>query len=682
MKPLASLLLMLLAIGLAAEDEDSSLPPGTRPTSKGGLSAQLSSRLLFPRPQAPLPITATMANDGDTPRSGQLHLTLVDGNEVLYSWQSPEWTLTRSPRTVDVLLPPLPVDESHGEIEARMEWREGAAHTAFDPMSLSGAGREERPLTVALVASAGIDGRSLLRSASLERFLAVPGDAEWKPDARTVPVRLSDAELPTHPLAYCAYDEVVLAGAGIAHLKEKQLAALERWVRAGGSVYVVPEGPLGEDAAAFLKRLGADDGETLVDARGKLVETGEWPRLMRPGLGRAAVAPIEAALDPARAAAFDALPGHLWKLRAEPARLARAGKGCDFDALGKLDKDGREREQNGAYYRTQRLRSGQERPSFLHTRQPLSGTLTNLLLPSHVTIIPFSVVLLVFAAFVLIVGPGDWFVLGWLRARRFTWVVFPLVAIAFTLLMVRLSRHYLGATDHRQRLEVVDCGAGGEVLRASAIELVFSGHRGEVASDLHDALWADLGRGDTESRYGGYAQQRMTQEVDAAPVYDGSVPGRYLVAQQVGQWDPRLRRSLSFEAPPGLPLRLDRQLRIDDLPAYAEELSRARSQLYVAYWRGGSMVVVHGSLDDLGERGRERGWGGQGDWLTPLCCHPQLGWFTLASQVSPAGGATFEDFSVHDASDPDQWLLVVAERKDDQVWVMRRLYRGNGKGQP
>ena len=476
---------------------------------------------------------------------------------------------------------------------------------------------------------------------------------------------------------------MLIAGERVARLKERQLAALERWVGGGGSLFIAPEGALGEETAAFLRRLGGD-GEALVDQAGRLEPTASWPRMLRVGLGRAVVAPLSVALDPAREAAFAEVPAFLWKLRAEPSRRLSAGQGCDFTALGKLDHETQEHVLGNANYANgvSSEKSGEERPSFRAMHLPLSGSLTNLLLPSRVTIIPFSVVLMVFAAFVLAVGPGDWFLLGWLRARRFTWIVFPLVAVAFTLLMVRLSRHYLGGADHRQRLELVDCGHGGEVLRDAGIELVFSGHRGEIASDLRDALWADLGRGETENQYGYYRQQqRDTQSVDSVPAYDGSLPGRYLVAQQVGQWDPRLRRTLSFDAPAGLPLRLDRELSLADLPAYADELVKAHGELVVAYWREGKMIPVHGSVDQLGERARTNGrFDGQRDWLGWLCSHPQLGWFSLAAQVSPSGGASFEDFAVHDATDPGEWLLVVGMRQAEQVWVVRRLYRDDGKG--
>ncbi len=50
------------------------------------------------------------------------------------------------------------------------------------------------------------------------------------------------------------------------------------------------------------------------------------------------------------------------------------------------------------------------------------------------------------------------------------------------------------------------------------------------------------------------------------------------------------------------------------------------------------------------------------------------GLFAVVSQMSPTGGKDFEDMALVDASDPDQWLLVVAVERGNEVDLYRKLY--------
>jgi hypothetical protein len=50
------------------------------------------------------------------------------------------------------------------------------------------------------------------------------------------------------------------------------------------------------------------------------------------------------------------------------------------------------------------------------------------------------------------------------------------------------------------------------------------------------------------------------------------------------------------------------------------------------------------------------------------------GLFAVISQISPTGGKDFEDMALLDPTDPDQWLLVVAVDRGDQLHIYRKLY--------
>jgi hypothetical protein len=65
--------------------------------------------------------------------------------------------------------------------------------------------------------------------------------------------------MPATALGYTPYDIVLLEGEGFTLLREKQLAALSKWVLAGGSVCVTTSGPLDEAHRGFVEGLLAAD---------------------------------------------------------------------------------------------------------------------------------------------------------------------------------------------------------------------------------------------------------------------------------------------------------------------------------------------------------------------------------------------------------------------------------------
>ena len=46
-------------------------------------------------------------------------------------------------------------------------------------------------------------------------------------------------------------------------------------------------------------------------------------------------------------------------------------------------------------------------------------------MPEGVRMVPVSVLASILLGFVLWIGPGEYFLLGWLKLRKLTWVTFP-----------------------------------------------------------------------------------------------------------------------------------------------------------------------------------------------------------------------------------------------------------------
>ncbi|WP_299464338.1 hypothetical protein, partial [uncultured Gimesia sp.] len=62
----------------------------------------------------------------------------------------------------------------------------------------------------------------------------------------------------------------------------------------------------------------------------------------------------------------------------------------------------------------------------------------------------------------------------------------------------------------------------------------------------------------------------------------------------------------------------------------------------------------------------------QRSFMDDLCVRNQTGLFQIVSQTSPSGGKNYEDLSILDPSDPDQWLIVVFVPGEDQDTIYRQ----------
>ena len=135
------------------------------------------------------------------------------------------------------------------------------------------------------------------------------------------------------------------------------------------------------------------------------------------------------------------------------------------------------------------------------------------------------------------IGPVDYFVLGLLRMRRLTWILFPLVTIAFAVFTLFLSRWYLGTNDSRQAIEINDIVKGGTTARRTRIELLFLSGAREVGTDVQNGAFSPVALG---YHRGSYACMAMTRsgEVGARSI-KRSIAGR--ISRAITSSDSRSR---------------------------------------------------------------------------------------------------------------------------------------------
>ncbi len=565
---------------------------------------------------------------------GRLELSLSRYGTVAAVVRSHELAVPASGLSLRMILPPLPGD---GEVTvaARLLTADGAIPAGeSDLWSLPGGGQNFVTAVVSPPTVRGGGEARLWQALRLERFAdeSKMHLANWS----TSPAFLEPADLPEAALAWCVFDLVLLEGDSFARLRRRQLDALVQWVEGGGSVFIGAAGSLSPEHLAALHRLvphPPGGGSLERDGDGKLVAPPQPVILSRPELGRCVLAPglpqrsVDfASVEWREAAAF------LWKVNA--ARFEQIRR--DGFAVGttyRSSAGSREWDQMLA----QRLEA---------------------FLPRSVRMLPLGVIAGILAGFALAVGPGEWFVLGSLRLRRWTWLVFPLSAAAFTGATVLAANHYLGRSDHRAAIVISDLGRGGRVLRESRFEMWMAGENRAHLAELTRTLIVPTALG---SRMGPYALPRAEP-----PLYEGQHPLRFTFRRELKQWEPRVQRTFTFDAAPSAD-------GIDWDAVTAADLAAAErpTALFARQAHTGAFAI---HIYHRGERTSDAS-GPEIYWDQYLSSREQGLIGTVISAISPSGDARGADLAIHDPGDPREWLVVALSVSGDTLQIRRRLYR-------
>jgi hypothetical protein len=490
---------------------------------------------------------------------------------------------------------------------------------------------------------------------------------------------LAPDDLPTQPIGYCCFDVVLLAGEGFTLTRRRHHRALVRWVEAGGSVCVATSGRCGSEHVAFLDRLArAGEGPAFFvgpdgELRRAVDDAARVAATFRCGLGRVVVAPMQALNEEYTASSeWREAVGFLWKVRrAQVAEITRGGAWKKLPPLKSHIVATPWQQQENLDDEAGRFSVG-----------PLQvGTLIeDHLMPRRARPVPFGVIVLLLLAFVAVIGPVDYYLLRRLRLQRFTWVTFPCASVLFTVVTVLLSNYYMGTSDQRRTLAIIDVGTGNRVLRKNVFELVVAGTGMTARSEVRGGIFCPMdyrafGREDM-SYY--YRMRRESVGENGRPGYRGRVPARYEVSQRLRQWTPQLNRILTiglaeheladvavdFDAidPFGSRAEVSASLRAAGFRPHDGELSVLHPRSVVDPGNSTATVVLGRASLGVRQLGR-------------ISARPAEGFFGLVSQISPTGGANFEDVSLLDASDLGARLVMLCVELDDGFAVYRRLYR-------
>lgn len=559
---------------------------------------------------------------------------------------------------------------------------------------------------------------------------------------------LDSSEISEDPLWLCGFDVLLMSDGGLQGLTQEQLAGIRTWVRGGGSLCVHAIEPLQSHHLNFLRDLTGfgrgRSGDLALDAGGRLLFVTDEPGqsiLVEAGLGRVALLPVSVPVSE-QLAGYEQqarLLKHLWRLRSDlemsdPEKFRRSlvlrkleaafqpdtelgWNGSNYTIVkGKGQLSERIKSRFGYRYGManvtpeQQVIDSRTVDQFLMftglqpQTEPVAAQLEEFLLPESLKLVPTSVMLLILFGYILMIGPVDYVVLGHLKARKYTWITFPVVTLIFTLLTMGVARYYMGNQNSIKTLTVTDLGEGGEPLRQSAVSTVFySGHdmltlpqRNQLAVQVEETSLNGFGSFDSNPAIG-----------DDAPSYNSAFPSSWSFVQPVRQWSPVTFRSFTLSpdvektAIPDFPWDdasllatvQGRQALTEELRQLTQLTGRPHAALVL---NAGRMIAAPGlksvSNETLDYMETERRFYGrpqsedamfeavlrsiptQRPVQASLHTTP-AGFFNIFSGISPQGSGTLEDLVISDSTDPTEYVLVLIRTAGQNVDVFRRKHR-------
>ena len=169
----------------------------------------------------------------------------------------------------------------------------------------------------------------------------------------------------------------------------------------------------------------------------------------------------------------------------------------------------------------------------------------------------------------MVIGPVDYIGLGWLKARKYTWLMFPLATIAVTGLTVWVSNSYMSSAEARRGLVIRDVGEDGSTVRTNRFELLFIAASRSVTTEMRKGVFSPLGTGGSMAGNSAALYQQQLQQMiqrqmvstgrmrppvgpfagegelssaKSPPRIEGRIPTQFEVTQDLAKWTPQLNR--------------------------------------------------------------------------------------------------------------------------------------------
>ena len=688
------------------------------------LSIEFNRRYQDLRSGSPLSIDWTLKWSGTRLPKGYLDVHIVQGRRIrgrLISRR--QLVLTNSGTRFRTLLPPFNTDsDPYSPLDIRAFFISDAGTFPLGERSLRVAGPLRRSFVVAFCEpwqnSSSPEELDFTNSLGVEPLLAqsfaqAGNDADQRMVA-TYPARIYPADVPGDPLWLCEFNLLVLLPDGLRDLRRNQLQAISKWVDAGGNLCIFVNGPLDKAHEDFVNRLArSNDTEPRLKLdRDRLPHLTQNPSRLHKGLGRVVIHQELPLQDGFQAStAWNSSVAFLWNRRHDLGTTHSQSPPLTTPPglLRGIDPSVRQPRQTPAArpapptitFETPPATEAGDLTLEIKWRLTSVSSLVRRLTPDDFEVVPMWLLGLLLVSYVVVIGPVDYIVLGWFQLRRWTWIVFPVTTLAFTMLIIWVSHEYMGTSGDARHVLFRDIGDDGQLVRENRFELHLSGSHTTLVSNIEHGLFTPIDyRGYLSVRQFDPGRRFRANPTQAEPTeYVGTIPSEYAAVQDLPQWSPQVNRIFRIAPPDPVPAFDWDRVRPEQLASDADARARFHEAVRGSFGPHCRALLFHGDLDakDLWQpnvplflnelrmkqslQRRPGMWSKQGlalqanrGFLRDSCVRPNLGVFRVVSRVSPHGGDNFEDLAMLDPTDPGQWLLVIAVAEDNSLILYRHLY--------
>lgn len=595
-------------------------------------------------------------------------------------------------------------------------------HVLEQLLRLPGASRRSCVITIATDTEEILSQRDkqLASAFVLERYM--PGLNDTRPAQRPI-VTLSRAvdvkNFPTHALEHCVSDLVLLPGDTFSRLGKRQVQALMAWVRSGGSaaIFLAVDDRLTAERLEQLNNLLDAEADTpvvfqLSDGSPQFTKEPDQPFLLvRAGLGRVVLGTYSRSDNPLATLTEDHIRKmfiHLWKVRQEQVHpILHSPTGA-----WSLEPSRRYTVQNNSNFYDM---NDPGISQFLRRFRPtVTGGGTGLIeetFPTGMQFLPLWMIGVTLFLYILMIGPVDYFLLSALKLRKYTWILFPLVTVLFTMGAIFAANLKMSGSNDGGHVVIRDITEQGLIARENILTTIVPRSTGEMTRNAKRELLMpiepqQLG---VSARYG--APQRASF-ADRPPVYRGRFPTDAQLTQRVHKWSVEMMRQLRIPHDPtpepsgfdwtqpitpedrNTHLALTRRIQATFGNEVHAQLIRRNGQDDSRYANRDQLaesldrIVLSGQVDIFDDPYGQshvqttRVVNGRTytdthfevpNFLRSSAFREEAGIYSVVSRLSPKCDDFLEDLPVLDSSNPDEWLLIIVTRDGNHWNVYRRL---------
>lgn len=669
------------------------------------LTIDMISGINIARSNSPHNVVLELTWSGKGLLEGDLLLSIDDPPDHLASIRIPDLVLSTSPKKVRTLIPALQAKNSFNQLELKTSFlpKDSRKIEPLQEFFLRYAGPTARQFAMGLCAEWDLLQQPLPKDV-VEALRFETYHPDWQnrrnPNSSvelgTSLVNLRPADFPADVATLCAFDVVVIAGRALDQMSRAQLSAMEQWVKAGGSLLLIPDEIIPTLPLAFVKRLLNEDenpGNVPIDSQGKVLAIDDQSLIRRgqTGLGRTVVAfGGMNAIPSGKQEVWREAAAYLWKVRDDQAQtFVKKGAWDQGKAQQVMNQLAGEDPSVARYQELYSQFSNDGQAEIHMAALPIQSGQQLLAknMPAQIRPMPLTLMALILIGYVIAIGPGDYLFLGMLRRRRLTWVLFPVVTVLVTSLVVFLSHWFMSTDDTRRAVVVQDYGPDGEFGRKNRFELLFRSYYSDVETEMTAGLFTPLSHqefGEQDSYQFRRSFEERTDSLSSPPSYFGRMPTKYVGVQRVAQWTPQLNRITTFDAPEEdynwsqvtLEMVKDAQSREALMRDLRRELG-GEIWLYLANKNSINLLSGAGepfpSVSSSGYYYGNDWYYGEINFLEDICIRPQIGLFTVISKLSPTGGGNFEDMALIDPTNGKESLIVVLVDRGSEMHVYRKL---------